>query len=110
MRVIFESRDPQAAQLRELAVLRLQSAMRRISGLVPRAKVKMLDQNGPRGGVDKLCKLELHTETGGKVVIISRAKNWHAALEDALTRGTQVILRDRKRGREHPRKTLSFDS
>jgi hypothetical protein len=53
MQVLFESRDPQGAQLREVAVRRVRFVMRRLTWLVPRAKVHLSDVNGPRGGVDK---------------------------------------------------------
>lgn len=56
MHVLFESRDPEGAQLRELAVRRVRFVMRRLAWLVPRAKVQLTDVNGPRGGVDKRCQ------------------------------------------------------
>ncbi len=55
MQVLFESRNPQSAQLRDLALERVSFVMRRLTWLVARAKVKFSDINGPRGGVDKGC-------------------------------------------------------
>jgi hypothetical protein len=70
--VIFESRDPQAAPLRDLALDRLQFVMRRLRMLVAHARLRLSDVNGPRGGVDKHCQVELKTNTGATVVISSR--------------------------------------
>ena len=52
MQVLFESRDPAGAQLRGVAEHRVRFVMRRLTWLVPRAKVQLSDVNGPRGGVD----------------------------------------------------------
>ena len=42
MQVIFESRDVDGASLRDQAVQRVRFALRRLSALVPRAKVQSL--------------------------------------------------------------------
>jgi hypothetical protein len=98
MQVIFESRDPQGAELRDLAVARLQFVMRRLSGLVPRARLRLSDVNGPRGGVDKRCQVELTTDGAGKVVITSVAPQWRGAIDSALARAARVLLRLWRRG------------
>ncbi len=105
MQVIFESRDPQAANLRHLAVTRLQFVLRRIQWLVPRATVRLSDVNGPRGGVDKRCQVELDTDGSGKVVITALARDWRSAIDNALARAARVLLRLWQRGRSRPRGT-----
>jgi hypothetical protein len=112
MQVLFESRDPQGAQLRELAERRVRFVMRRLTWLVPRAKVQLSDVNGPRGGVDKRCQVELKTESSGTVVITSVARDWRSALDSALARAARVIVRAWRRGREPARprqRKLAFD-
>lgn len=59
MHVLFKSRNPQATDLRDLAERRVRFVLRRLSRLVPRAEVQLSDLNGPRGGVDKRCQVEL---------------------------------------------------
>jgi hypothetical protein len=93
MQVLFTSRDPQGAQLRGLAVSRVQFVLRRLTWLVPRATVHLSDVNGPRGGVDKRCQVQFSTATSANVVITSLAGNWHSALDGALTGATRVLLR-----------------
>jgi ribosome-associated translation inhibitor RaiA len=105
MQVIFESRDPQAANLRHLAVTRLQFVLRRIQWLVPRATVRLSDVNGPRGGVDKRCQVELDTDGNGKVVITAVSRDWRSAIDSALSRAARALLRIWQRGRSHPRGT-----
>lgn len=97
MQVIFESRDPGGAELRDMAVRRLRFVMRRLSWLVPRAKVRLSDINGPRGGIDKRCQVELRTDVMGTVVITSQAGDWRTALDSALSRASRVLTRTWRR-------------
>ena len=100
MQIVFESRDADGAHLRDLSVERVRFALRRLSALVPRAKVQFSDVNGPRGGVDKRCQLELKTQAAGTVVIASLARNWRTALDRSLRRATQVLTRSLQRNRK----------
>jgi hypothetical protein len=97
MQIVFESRDPEGAQLRELAVRRVRFVMRRLSWLVPRATVHLSDVNGPRGGIDKRCQLELKTDHSGTLVVTSMAHDWRSALEGALSRAARALLRSWQR-------------
>lgn len=97
MQVIFESRTAEAASLRDLSIKRVRFALRRLSILVPRAKVLLSDVNGPRGGVDKRCQVELTTDTSEKLVIYSLASDWRTALDLSLDRATQALTRNVKR-------------
>jgi hypothetical protein len=65
--------------------------------MVPRAKVQFSDVNGPRGGVDKRCQVELSTESAGTVVIASLARDWRTALDRSLGRATRVLTRSIQR-------------
>ena len=101
MQVLFDSRDADGERLRAVAVRRLRLALRRLSWLVPRARVLLSDVNGPRGGVDKRCRVELRTPVSGPVVVTSMAQDWRAALETALARAARALRRawQRARGR-----------
>ena len=79
MRIIFESRDADGAQMRDLSVERVRFALRRLTTFVPHAKVQFTDVNGPRGGLDKCCQVELKTAGAGTVVIASLARDWRTA-------------------------------
>ena len=79
--------------------------LRRIQWLVPRATVRLSDVNGPRGGVDKRCQVELDTDGNGKVVITAVARDWRSAIDNALARAARVLLRLWQRGRQPARTT-----
>ena len=99
MQVLFESRDPQAASLRDLAVQRLQLVLRRLRLLVSRARLRLSDINGPRGGVDKRCQVELATDSAGTLVISATARDWRSAIDNALSRAARLLLRQGRRER-----------
>lgn len=112
MQVLFESRDPRAAVLRDTAVHRVRFVMRRLTWLVPRARVLFSDVNGPRGGVDKRCQLELKTDRSGSVVITSVARDWRVALDKALARAVRALVRVWRRNQPHRRnvqRAVTFD-
>jgi hypothetical protein len=100
MQIIFESRDADGARMRDLSETRVRFALRRLVALVPHAKVQFSDVNGPRGGVDKRCQLELKTELAGTVVIASLARDWRTALDRSLARATRVVTRSLQRAQK----------
>jgi len=103
MQVLFESRDRHGAEWREVAVRRLRFVLRRLSWLVPRARVQLFDVNGPRGGVDKQCRVELKTANAGTVVVTAMAREWHDALDTALARSARTLVRTWRRGQPQRR-------
>lgn len=101
MKVVFESRDPGSAELRKLAEHRASFVMRRLTWMVPSAKIHMSDVNGPRGGVDKCCKVELRTESSGTVIVTSLSRDWRSALDAALLRAARGLVRLWRRSNQH---------
>ena len=103
MQIIFESRDPEGALMRDTAERRLRFILRRLAWLVPRATLHLSDLNGPRGGIDKCCQVELKTEHAGTVVIVAKARDWRGAIDDALNRAARAVLRALQRSRDASR-------
>ena len=103
MQVLFKSRHPQATELRDLTERRVRFVLRRLGWLVPRAEVQMSDVNGPRGGIDKRCQVELRTDGAGSVVVASVASDWRAALNKALAKAARFLMRGLRRGADSKR-------
>ncbi len=108
MQVLFKSRHPQATELRDLTERRVRFVLRRLAWLVPRAEVQMSDVNGPRGGVDKRCQVELRTDGAGSVVVASVANDWRTALDNALARAARFLMRTWRRGNDPRRMRQRF--
>ncbi|TDP62085.1 HPF/RaiA family ribosome-associated protein [Roseateles toxinivorans] len=100
MQVLFKSRHPQATDLRDLTERRVRFVLRRLGWLVPSAEVSMSDVNGPRGGVDKRCQVELRTDGAGSVVVTSVSHDWRTALDNALARAARFLMRMWRRGND----------
>ncbi len=100
MQIIFESRDSEGAQMRDFSLDRVRFALRRLTSFVPRAKVQFSDVNGPRGGVDKRCQVELKIANVGTVVIASLARDWRTALDRSLSRATRILTRGLQRAQK----------
>jgi ribosome-associated translation inhibitor RaiA len=103
MQVLFKSRHPKADELRDLTERRVRFVLRRLGWLVPQAEVQMSDVNGPRGGIDKRCQVELRTDGSGSVVVASVAGDWRTALDNALARAARFLMRLLRRGHESRR-------
>lgn len=100
MQVLFKSRDPQANELRDVAQRRMRFVFRRIAWLVPKATVQLSDVNGPRGGIDKRCRVEIKSDVAGTVVVTSMAPEWRIALDKALVRAARFLMRQWRRGND----------
>lgn len=103
MQILFDTPSKSQAQaqaLRDWADHRVRVVLRRLSWLVPRVRVSLSDVNGPHGGIDKRCQVELRTGLGHPVVITSLASDWRQALDNALARAVHTLRRawQRQRG------------
>lgn len=93
MEVVVQARQAQAQTLRPLVETRVRAATQRMTGLLSRAVVRLKDLNGPRGGVDKECQIQINTARGDVLVVSSRGSDWRTALEAALARATHALMR-----------------
>ena len=110
MQVLFKSRHPQAIDLRTLTERRVHFVLRRLGWMVSRAEVQMSDVNGPRGGIDKRCQVELRSDGSRSVVVASVANSWRTALDNALARAARLLMRQWRRGSDCRRLRRRFIS
>jgi putative sigma-54 modulation protein len=65
---------------------RLRFALSRFSGRIRRVDVFLADENGPRGGIDKTCRIVVRLRDGGDVVSEVSDVDWEIAVDRATTR------------------------
>ncbi len=94
MQIQFETSDPHAVGMRDIAERRVKFTMRRLSWLIPHAIVRLTGSSNQQGGQDKCCRIELASQIAGRVVVTSRASSWRTAIDQAVTRAAKIIRRD----------------
>lgn len=81
---------------------RIRSALGRFVEYVSQVRVGLADLNGPRGGVDKRCRLIVTLRPRGRIVIEAAHVNAIAAVTSAADRAGWNVSRKLKR--RHDRK------
>ena len=78
MELQSRSNDRDGQQWQQLTSNRLRQALGRLHGLVEGMKVRLDDVNGPAGGVDKRCNVEVLVQGTGPVAVSATARTWGA--------------------------------
>jgi ribosome-associated translation inhibitor RaiA len=72
--------------LRELVARRLQLALDAWEDRINESRVYLMDLNGPRGGVDKLCQVAVNVQGVGDIVVRETGSTVAAAFNRAVRR------------------------
>lgn len=84
----FDLTDP----LREHVEQRLRFALGRFAGRLQRVRVRLWDENGPKGGEDKRCSVEA-SGAGVDVRVDDRDPDLYAAISRAAERASRTVRR-----------------
>ncbi len=107
MKVDIQSQDfPLTSALSDHAKRRLQFVLTRRSDRIQRIVVRVGDKNGPRGGVDKFCRIQVYLLDAPVAVIEDIGLDMYAVIDRAADRVGRVVVKhlDRSRaGRRHGR-------
>lgn len=90
--------------LRSHVERRLHFSLGRFSPRVLRATVQLLDDNGPRGGEDKLCRIQVRLTPTGTVLAQDRDSALVVAIDRAADRIGRTVARALDRTRDRERK------
>ena len=72
---------------------RLRSALDHLSHRIEKAVVRFSDVNGPRGGVDKICRVHVDLERAGSLVLTERCSDYYSAVNRAARRLKKAVSR-----------------
>lgn len=87
--------------LREHTERRLQFALGWARDDLSSVKVRLSDTNGPRGGNDKRCRIQIPLAGAADVVIEDTEDDLYAAIDRAAERTERTVARRLDRRREH---------
>lgn len=80
-----------AESLRKHAEKRMQFATDRFDSRIREIDVRLIDANGPRGGVDKICRVTATLRSGLVVFAEDRQANFFAAINRAAKRLRSLV-------------------
>ncbi|MDZ4142791.1 MAG: HPF/RaiA family ribosome-associated protein [Methylotenera sp.] len=92
--------------IRSYALLRIRFALERNDNHIMSVKVRLSDINGPRGGVDKRCQIDLSLAGHNDIVIEDTETNLYVAIDRASDRCARTLTRRLERAREFTRETV----
>ncbi len=80
---------------------RIQFALGRFAQRISRLDLHLSDENGPKGGVDKSCRLIARIVPNSTIAIQDIDADFHALLDRAVERLARSIRRELGRRRDH---------
>lgn len=78
---------------------RIEFSLGRFSRRITGVTVQVLDLNGPRGGEDKSCRIEVQLRPSGRVFVKDADAHLNAAVDRALDRLARAVARAIERTR-----------
>lgn len=86
--------------IRDYAHRRLRTALNRYGPLLASVQVRVADVNGPRGGIDKHCVVEVRGPTLPSIIVRERDVDLYVAIDRAADRIDRATARRISRARE----------
>jgi ribosome-associated translation inhibitor RaiA len=86
---------------------RIGFALSRFNGLIRKIVVSVVDENGPKGGVDKSCTVRIRTDQRSELIVKDTEADVYVAIGRALARSKQALTRHVKRSQVFNRKRMT---
>jgi len=92
LRLVTRGIEP-TADLVDYVRRRVHFALGRFAGKIRSVTIRLVDVNGPRGGIDKCCNIRVNVGLRQEVVVRERQPNIHAAVAFAVERADRAVQR-----------------
>ncbi len=94
MRILLKSLGFNVEEsFRQHVARRLQAALSHWTDRLGRVVVRLVDANGPRGGLDKTCSVHLEVLRGEPVVVTAVSSDYYSAVDLAIRRAGRLASR-----------------
>jgi ribosomal subunit interface protein len=107
MRIDIRGNVDLSAALERYVERRLLVALGRFSRRLPAATVRLVDENGPKGGVDKRCQILLPMPPSSPLLVEESHADLYAAIDNAADRASRAVTREI--GRRRARRALAAE-
>ena len=98
MNIVIQCRDfSMTDSLKQYVENQLRFVLTRYSVHIVKINVTLLDINGPKGGLDKRCRVRLKFSKLPTIIIQDTQKNLYAAIKTCGTKLKRTVERDIKR-------------
>jgi len=94
--------------IRDYTKRRMQFALNRNDKHITRVQVRLADINGPRGGLDKRCQIDVSLVGHNDIVIEDTETNLYIAIDRASDRCARTLSRRIERAREFSHETMKL--
>jgi putative sigma-54 modulation protein len=93
--------------MRAHVLRRAHAALGKYAAEVRVATLRVRDANGPRGGVDKQCRLTVELVSGGQLVARATETTFYTAVDHVMRRAAQLLGRALTERWRAPRVTIA---
>jgi hypothetical protein len=105
---IIDRGDLLDGSLRQLAERRLLFALSRFDSRIEQVDLVVSDENGPRGGIDKACRLSIVLHRAPQVVISDRDSDLAKCISRVAERAGRAVSRSIEKSRSFDRSRPPF--
>jgi ribosomal subunit interface protein len=110
MQIIIQSQDIFLSdQLREHIHRQVRFALSRFTDRIQRVRINVADVNGPRGGLDKRCRIQVNITAKPELVAEFTDSNMYAAISRSANRANRLVTSCLKREQAQKRMKPSSD-
>lgn len=95
---------PTTPALSEHTRRRLRFGLTRHSDRIKRVVVRLGDQNGPRGGIDKFCRICVYLANAPMAVVVEVGTDLIAVIDKTADRVSRTVVRRLNRSRDNARR------
>ena len=105
MRMHVQGRNLQLSDaLHEYAARRIGFAFDRVADRIREVAVRLTNINGPRGGDDKLCQVQVRLASGGSLLLEDRDASAYRAVDRSIGRIKRIVRDEIRRKRDRRRR------
>jgi len=101
---------PITPALEDHAKRRLQFGLTRHSNHIKRVVVRLGDQNGPRGGIDKFCRIRVYLTKAPMAIVVNIGTDMYGVIDQTADRVSRAVARHLDRSRNSARRLKSKGS